>query len=73
MHGKWFRRIKRFIELFTPGGTEYTDQGVEIHYTSDGVTSIPASQHKQILFMRLDEFKKTGPRVDADRDRRVPN
>jgi hypothetical protein len=73
MRSKWFRRIKRFIELFTPGGTEYTSDGFEIHYTSDGVSSIPASQHKRLLFMKLDEFKKASLRLDASSDQRGPN
>jgi hypothetical protein len=58
MRNKWFGRIKRFIELFTPGGTEYTSKGIAIHYSSDGVTTIPSSENKKILFLQLEEFEK---------------
>jgi hypothetical protein len=60
MRSTWFRRIKRFIELFTPGGTEYTRRGTEIHYTSDGLSSIPPHAREKLLFMVLAEFKKPG-------------
>jgi hypothetical protein len=70
MRSKWFRRIKRFIELFTPGGTEYTSLGTQIHYSSDGVTSIPRSEWEKILFTRLDEFKKPGVRSGEGNNQR---
>jgi hypothetical protein len=73
MRSKWFRRIKRFIELFTPGGTEYTSQGIEIHYTSDGVSSFPPSEYEKILFPRLEEFKKAGVRLSAGAEQKDPN
>jgi hypothetical protein len=73
MRSKWFRRVKRFIELFTPGGTEYTESGMEIHYSHTGATSIPESEHEKILFRRLEEFKKAGPRLDAGTGHRDPN
>jgi hypothetical protein len=73
MRSKWFRRIKRFIELFTPGGTEYTSQGIEIHYTSDGVSSIPPSEYEKILFPQLEEFKKAGLRSGAGTGQTDPN
>ena len=66
MRSNWIRRIKQFIELFTPGGTEYTELGVEIHFSADGVMTIPESEYEKILFMRLDEFEKAGSRLDAD-------
>ena len=48
MRNKWFRRIKRFIELFTPGGTEYTDFGTEIHFSSDGSITTPESERQKV-------------------------
>ena len=70
MRSKWFRRIKRFIELFTPGGTEYTSKGIAIHYTSDGVSSIPPSEWPKIVFPLLEEFKKAGERSSTDAEQR---
>jgi hypothetical protein len=60
MRNKWFRRIRRFIELFTPGGTEYTPSGIAIVYSRTGATTIPTSEYEKILFQRLDEFKRVG-------------
>jgi hypothetical protein len=73
MRSKWFRRIKRFIELFTPGGTEYTSKGIEIHYSSDGVTTIPPSEYEKILFPQLEEFKKAGLRSGGCAEQKDPN
>ena len=70
MRGKWFRRIKRFIEQFTPGGTEYTSFGTEIHYSSKGVTSISRSDAQKILFMRLDEMENLRKRLHGDSDQK---
>jgi hypothetical protein len=53
MRSKWFRRIKRFIELFTPGGTEYTPSGIAIVYSRTGVTHIPRSEYKKLLCQYL--------------------
>jgi hypothetical protein len=73
MRSKWFRRIKRFIELFTPGGTEYTSKGIAIHYSSDGVTTIPPSEYKKIIFPQLEEFKKAALRSGAGTEQKDPN
>jgi hypothetical protein len=68
MRSKWFRRIKRFIEQFTPGGTEYTRFGTEIHYSRTGVTTISKSDMHKLLLMRLDEWEKLRTRLKADSD-----
>jgi hypothetical protein len=73
MRSKWFRRIKRFIELFTPGGTEYTRDGIEIHYTADGVSSFPPSEYPKILFPVLEEFKKAGLRSGPGTEQKESN
>jgi len=66
MRSKLFRRIKRFVEQFTPGGTEYTEFGTAIHYSHDGVTSISKSDMHKILLMRLDEMEKERSRLKAE-------
>jgi hypothetical protein len=68
MRSKWFKRIKRFIEQFTPGGTEYTSFGTEIHYSRDGVTTISRSDAHKLLLMRLDEWEKQRTRMRTDPD-----
>ena len=70
MRSKWFRRIKRFIEQFTPGGTEYTRFGTEIHYTRDGVVSISKSDAHKLLLMRLNEWEKQRARMRTDSDQK---
>jgi hypothetical protein len=70
MRSKWFRRIKRFIEQFTPGGTEYTRFGTEIHYSSKGAMTISRSDAQKILFMRLDEWENLRKRLRADSDQK---
>lgn len=71
MRNKWFRRIRRFIELFTPGGVEYSSLGAEIHISSRGVINTPTSEYEKILFPRLEEFRRAGlnaPRVNVPKD-----
>jgi hypothetical protein len=70
MRSKLFRRIKRFIELFTPGGTEYTEFGTAIHYSHDGVTTISSSDAQKLLFMRLDEMEELRKRLKAESDQK---
>ena len=70
MRSKWFQRIKRFIEQFTPGGTEYTKFGTAIHYSHDGVTSISSSDAHKLLLMRLDEMEKLRARLKAESDQK---
>jgi hypothetical protein len=71
MRSKWFRRIKRFIEQFTPGGTEYTEFGTEIHYTRYGATSISRSDAHKLLLMHLDEMVKLRARLKAESDQKA--
>jgi hypothetical protein len=68
---RFLRRIRRFIEHFTPGGTEYTSLGTELHYSSKGVRSISKSDAHKILLMRLDEWKKLRARLHADSDQKT--
>jgi hypothetical protein len=70
MRSKWFQRIKRFIELFTPGGTEYTEFGTEIHYSHDGGTTISNSDMHKLYLMRLDEMEKLRARLKAESDQK---
>jgi len=71
MRSKWFRRIRRFIESFTPGGTEYTSFGTEIHYSSKGATTVSRSDAHKILLMRLEEWKNLRERLRADSDQKT--
>jgi hypothetical protein len=73
MRSKWFRRIKRFIEHFTPGGTEYTRLGTEIHYSSKGVTTVPRSEYKKILFGRLSEWNNPNARMHTESGQKDPS
>ena len=65
---KWFKAIKRFIELFTPGGTEYSRSGIAIVYSRTGVAHIPESECEKLLFNYLDEANKLRSRVRENRD-----
>jgi hypothetical protein len=58
MRNKWFRRIRRFIELFTPGGVEYTRLGTEVHISSRGMITIPPSEYKKIAAAFSAEIKR---------------
>jgi hypothetical protein len=68
---KLFRRIRRFIEHFTPGGTEYTSLGTEIYYSSKGVTSISKSEAHKGLLIRLDEWEALRMRLHTDSDQKA--
>ena len=68
---KFFRHIRRFIEHFTPGGTEYTSLGTEIHYSSKGVTTISKSDAHKNLLMRMDEWKNLRARLHTDSDHKI--
>jgi hypothetical protein len=73
MDRKWFKRIKRFVEQFTPGGTEHASLGTEIHYSSKGVTTVPRSEYRKILFRRLGELSNPGRRMHTESEQRDPN
>jgi hypothetical protein len=70
MRSKWLRRIKRFIEQFTPGGTEYTEFGTAIHYSRTGDTTISDSDMHKLLLMRLDEWERLRTRLKAESDQK---
>jgi hypothetical protein len=70
MRSNWLRGIRRFIEQFTPGGTEYTSFGTEIHYSSKGVTTISKSDAHKILLMRLDEMEELRRRARTNSDQK---
>jgi hypothetical protein len=73
MRSKLFRRIKRFIEQFTPGGTESTPFGTEIHYSHHGATRISRSDAQKLLFMRLDEMEELRKRLKAESNQKDVN
>jgi hypothetical protein len=73
MRSKWFRRIKRFIELFTPGGTEYTPSGIAIVYSRTGVTHIPRSEYKKLLFQYLSRSNDLRARLRDRHDEEPSN
>jgi hypothetical protein len=58
MGNKWIRRIKRFIDLFTPGGAIYSKSGIEAHVSHDGSFTIPPSERKKLLYMHLDKMER---------------
>jgi len=70
MRSKLFRRIKQFIEQFTPGGTEYTEFGTELHYTHDGTVTISSSDAHKLYLMRLDEMEKLRERLKAESEQK---
>ena len=70
MRSKWFQRIKRFIELFTPGGTEYTEFGTAIHYSATGDTTISSSDMHKLYLMRLEESEKLMARLKAESEQK---
>ena len=49
MRNKWLRGIKRFIELFTTGGTAYTKYGTEYYISSTGAVTTPPESVKKIM------------------------
>ncbi|MBV8803730.1 MAG: hypothetical protein JO042_01760 [Sinobacteraceae bacterium] len=57
MRTKLLKAIKRFIELFTPGGTEYTPSGVAIIFDHWGNWRIPESDWEKLLFAYADKTK----------------
>jgi hypothetical protein len=63
MRGKWFKALKRFIELFTPGGTEYTRSGIAVIFSRDGSTRIPESEYKKLILNCLDESARASARL----------
>jgi hypothetical protein len=54
MSSRWFKRIKRFMEIFTPGGTEYTPSGIAIVFSRTGHWHVPESEYQKLLFQYLD-------------------
>jgi hypothetical protein len=68
MQRKWLKAIKRFIELFTPGGTEYTRSGVAIIFSHTGDSRIPESDWEKLLFNYMDESKRSASRLQEHRN-----
>jgi hypothetical protein len=58
MGNKWIRRIRWFIELFTPGGSIYSKAGIEARVDHDGGFEVPPSERKRLLHMHLDEMER---------------
>jgi hypothetical protein len=58
---KWLQVIKRFIELFTPGGTEYTKNGKMIIFSRTGDMTTPSSEYKRILLKQVKELNEVAP------------
>jgi hypothetical protein len=58
MGNKWFRRIRWFIELFTPGGSIYSKSGIEARVDHDGGFEVPLSERKKFLCQHLDEMER---------------
>ena len=73
MRNNWIRRIKRFIEIFTPGGTEYTDFGTEFHVSSKGGITTPPGELAKILDRTVDEMERLKARWRAELEQRGPN
>jgi hypothetical protein len=63
MRNKWFRRIRWFIELFTPGFTGYTKSGFEFHVSSNGSITTPKSERKKRLLKMVDDVDRAMARV----------
>jgi hypothetical protein len=70
MRSKWLRGIKRFIELFTPGGTEYTSSGVRIVFSRTGDRRIPESDWPKLLSNYLDKSKRAVSPLQEHRHQR---
>lgn len=70
MRKKLFKAIKRFIELFTPGGTEYTRSGFSMVYSRTGGISMPEEEREKYLFHYLDKVRREralrGEEVDGE-------
>jgi hypothetical protein len=58
MGNKWIRRIRWFIELFTPGGSIYSKSGIEARVRRDGSFTVPLSERKKLLYQHLDEMER---------------
>jgi hypothetical protein len=58
MRNKWIRRVKRFIELFTPGGSIYSKSGIEARVGHHGGFEVPLSERKKLLYQHLDEMER---------------
>ena len=58
MRSKLFKAIERFIELFTPGGTEYTRSGFSMVYSRTGGISLPVDEYEKYVFHYLDKVRR---------------
>jgi hypothetical protein len=71
MRNKWLRRIKRFIEIFTPGGTAYTNFGTEFRVGHFGGISTPDSEVKKIMHKARRDWEAEIARSKASRSDRI--
>jgi hypothetical protein len=63
MANKWIRRIRWFIELFTPGGSIYSKSGIEARVGHHGGFEVPLSERKKLLYQHLDERERLESRL----------
>jgi hypothetical protein len=61
MRRKWLQSLKRFIEQFTPGGTEYTKDGIAIVYSRTGRSTIPRSEYPKLWAHMQQELTSDDP------------
>jgi hypothetical protein len=63
MRNKRFRRIRWFIELFTPGFTGYTKAGFEFHVSSNGSITTSKSEQKKRRDKLYGDMQRTMARL----------
>jgi hypothetical protein len=66
MRNKWTRRVKRFIELFTTGGTIYSVEGIAAHVSRDGGFEVPPDELERLLDMHLEKMERLKSRLRAE-------
>jgi hypothetical protein len=69
MRKRWLQAIKRFIEQFTPGGTEYTEDGIAIVYNRWGGMTIPRSEYPKLLAKMSREVNAGAPLLQSRREK----
>jgi len=59
MRSQWFQSLKRFIEKYGPGDTEYTEDGIRMVFQRGGGFIIPRSEYPKVIAQMLEEREKS--------------
>ena len=60
--------LRKFIDLFSAGGTVRSRSGTAIEVSANGTTTVPEREYKKIVFKQFEDMRRAEERRDARAD-----